>query len=159
MGLNNVQWRFQEPVEFKHINDQMETNREGWKNAALLGIAGHDYMLDREAANLIEGQEKQAKIDAENGEQLKKETALLENEIRSLNKRNKEIQIKIENLQNEKERYLLSLESSADVDSETKLAMNGYDKSIDTGRMNSDVPALGSSDAVNYQTNMMLGGM
>jgi len=159
MALNGVQWRFQEPVEFKHINDQMENNKEGWKNAALLGIAGHDYMLDREAANLIEEQEKQIKIDAENDNQLKKEIALVENEISNLNQRNKEIQIEIKRLQDEKEQYLLSLEPDSNINPETKLAMNGYNSSIDTGRLNSEIPTLGSPEAMNYQTKQMLGGM
>lgn len=98
----NVQWRFQQPIEFKHINDRTNANKEGVRGAVQLGIGIHDYLLDRDAANLMEGQAKQGEIDAQNQEQMNKEISLIESQIQTLKQRNEEIKNEINSLQSQK---------------------------------------------------------
>ena len=82
----NIQWRFQDPIDFsgvltRTLENKQKTYNEMAKNLGE-GIRNtHDYLLDREMAELIEGQTRQQQIDRSNSEQMNKEILLIQNEI------------------------------------------------------------------------------
>jgi len=103
MALGNIQWRFQEPIDFgSQIMKMQEMKQKKWadigKNLGS-GIRGlHDYMLDRELADMIEGNQKQGDVDSANQEQMSREVSLINQEIQRLEAENSLILQQIERL-------------------------------------------------------------
>lgn len=91
MALGNIQWRFQEPVDFGRQLSENQARKskmieEMGKNlgSGLQGV--HDYMLDKEAADMIEGTDTEA----------------IKIQIKQIDERMREIQGEIENLNKQK---------------------------------------------------------
>ncbi len=70
----------------------------------------HDYLLDREMAELMEGQTRQQQIDRSNSEQMNKEILLIQNEIKELETQKAQLKNQLveleKQLENENGKYL-----------------------------------------------------
>ena len=111
----NIQWRFQDPIDFsgvltRTLENKQKTYNEMAKNLGE-GIRNtHDYLLDREMAELIEGQTRQQQIDRSNSEQMNKEILLIQNEIKELETQKAQLKNQLvdleKQLENENGKYL-----------------------------------------------------
>ncbi len=111
----NIQWRFQDPIDFsgvltRTLENKQKTYNEMAKNLGE-GIRNtHDYLLDREMAELMEGQTRQQQIDRSNSEQMNKEILLIQNEIKELETQKAQLKnhlVELEKqLENENGKYL-----------------------------------------------------
>ncbi|OWV23867.1 hypothetical protein B7982_05405 [Fibrobacter sp. UWB2] len=111
----NIQWRFQDPIDFsgvltRTLENKQKTYNEMAKNLGE-GIRNtHDYLLDREMAELMEGQTRQQQIDRSNSEQMNKEILLIQNEIKELETQKAQLKNQLveleKQLENENGKYL-----------------------------------------------------
>lgn len=139
MALGNITWRFQNPVDFgTTISKNLENNRRLWKEMSTnLGEGTqklHDYMLDRELADMIDSHEEQGRIDAANTELFNTEAVKIKQEIESLKAQRA-------NLQSQ----LAQLENVSEIQSDAQ-----YDKRFETGRLLGKTPELGSTGGKEY---------
>jgi len=138
----NIQWRFQEPIDFSNaLNKSLENKQRTYSEIAKNlgeGIRNtHDYLLDRDLANLIENQMKQKQFDSSNKEQLDKETTLVKQEIERL----KTERAKLQNELNEIETMANEAPEKSSAD---------YNELFDTGRLNNELPRLGNTGGRQY---------
>ena len=111
----NIQWRFQDPIDFsgvltRTLENKQKTYNEMAKNLGE-GIRNtHEYLLDREMAELMEGQTRQQQIDRSNSEQMNKEILLIQNEIKELETQKAQLKNQLvdleKQLENENGKYL-----------------------------------------------------
>ena len=111
----NIQWRFQDPIDFsgvltRTLENKQKTYNEMAKNLGE-GIRNtHDYLLDREMAELMDGQTRQQQIDRSNSEQMNKEILLIQNEIKELETQKAQLKNQLvdleKQLENENGKYL-----------------------------------------------------
>ena len=125
----NIQWRFQDPIDFsgvltRTLENKQKTYNEMAKNLGE-GIRNtHDYLLDREMAELMEGQTRQQQIDRSNSEQMNKEILLIQNEIKELETQKAQLKNQLveleKQLENENGKYL-----------QNKIQMNDEQNSVE----------------------------